>query len=45
MSLVEQKPVIQEKKGYGYSKLKSPAQDKEKKGFTIQSYQKTVKVI
>lgn len=41
MSLVEQKPVIQEKKGYGYSKLKSSAQ--EKKGFTIQSYQKSVR--
>jgi len=41
MSLV-QKPV-QDKKGFGYSKLKAST-DGKGKGFTIQSYQKDVKV-
>lgn len=34
---------VQEKKGFGYSKLKSAKNDSTK-GFTIQSYQKDVKV-
>lgn len=33
---------VQEKKGFGYSKLKSKTDST--KGFTIQSYQKDVKV-